>query len=327
MRTRGRNTLESLRRTRLMSELHCQNNIVRRIVLRCFSITMRAMRNTAKWMASITALAFWFGCNTEPLFTIKVSLPRGANGIAFDANNVLYIASLRGNEIVVADASTGTILKRFGIEQGVETPDDLAFGPDGSLYWTSFEIGKVCRLSPQGQRSDQMLAPGVNPIAFSDDGRLFVAVAYLGDALFQVDPLLRDPPRLIAKDLGWLNGMNWGRDGYLYAPVWSKGQVVRIDVNSGETVVVANGFGRPSAVKFDSRGCLHLVDYQTGKVWQINIKTGRKQELIQLSPHLDNLAFDSRDRLFVSHAEEGNVYEILPKRHTKAVGQDFPCNK
>jgi len=41
---------------------------------------------------------------------------------------------------------------------------------------------------------------------------------------------------------------------------------------------------------------------------------------------LDNLAFDSRDRLFVSHAEEGNVYEILPKRRTKGVGQDLPCN-
>jgi sugar lactone lactonase YvrE len=311
-----------------MSELRCRNSIVHRIVVRYLSMTLRAIsKTTAIWMTLISGLSFWFGCNTEPLFTIRVSLSRGANGIAFDANNVLYIASLRGNEIVIADASTGMILKRLGIEQGVETPDDLAFGPDGSLYWTSFDTGKVCRLSPQGLRSEQMLAPGVNPIAFSDDGRLFVAVSYRGDVLFQLDPLLRHTPRVIVRDLGWLNGMVWGSDGYLYAPVWSKGQVVRIDVNSGEAVVVADGFSKPAAVKFDSRGCLHLVDYETGKVWRINIQTGGKQELIQLSPYLDNLAFDSRDRLFVSHAEEGNVYEIQPKRRTKGVGQDFSCNK
>jgi sugar lactone lactonase YvrE len=229
---------------------------------------------------------------------------------------LLYIASLRGNEIVVANASTGAILKRLGLKQGVKTPDDLAFGPDGSLYWTSYDTGKVCRLSPQGQRSEQMLTPGVNPIAFSGDGKLFVAVAYQGDVLYQLDPFFRHKPRVIVRDVGWLNGMDWGRDGFLYAPVWSKGKVVRINVNSGEIGVVTDGFGKPAAVKFDSRARLHLVDYLTGRVWQINMQTGEKQVLIQLSPHLDNLAFDSQDRLFVSHGEEGNIYEILSEKST-----------
>lgn len=255
-----------------------------------------------------------------------LQLPKGANGIRFDANDLLYIASLRGNEIVVANASTGAILKRLGLNQGVETPDDLAFGPDGSLYWTSFDTGKVCRLSPQGLRSEQMLTPGVNPIAFSGDGRLFVAVAYRGDVLYQLDPFFRHRPRVIVRDVGWLNGMDWGRDGFLYAPVWSKGQVVRIDVNSGETVVVADGFGKPAAVKFDSRGYLHCVDYQTGKVWRIDIQTGKKKLLVKLPPHLDNLAFDSKNRLFVSHGEEGNIYEILLDKRTRTVGKNSTRN-
>ena len=158
-----------------------------------------------------------------------------------------------------------------------------------------------------------MLAPGVNPIAFSNDGRLFAAVTYRGDVLFQLDPFFRHKPRVIVRDAGWLNGMDWGSDGFLYAPIWSKGQVVRIDVNSGKTAVVAEGFGEPAAVKFDSKARLHLVDYQTGKVWQISIQTGEKRVLVQLPPHLDNLAFDSKDHLFVSHAEEGYIYEILPE--------------
>ena len=32
--------------------------------------------------------------------------------------------------------------------------------------------------------------------------------------------------------------MDWGRDGFLNVPVWSKGQVVRIDPSSGEVEVV-----------------------------------------------------------------------------------------
>lgn len=277
----------------------------------------RLIRKSLRWLAIIAALGLCFGCRTESLSHKKVLfLPKGANGITFDANDLLYIASLRGNEIVVANASTGIILKRLGLEQGVETPDDLIFGPDGSLYWTSLETGKVCRLSPQGLRTEQMLSPGVNPIAFSDDGRLFVGIAYKDDALYELDPFFRHEPRLILSNLGWLNGMDWGKDGYLYAPVWSKGQVVRIDVDSGKMVLVADGFGKPAAVKFDSRGCLHLVDYQTGRLWQIDIQTGKKQVLVQLSLLLDNLAFDSQDRLFVSHGKEGNIYEILSKRST-----------
>jgi len=269
------------------------------------------------YLTAIAGIGLCFGCNSEPSVSKKVLLlPKGANGMRFDANDLLYIASLKGNEIVVANASTGTTLKRLGLGQGVETPDDLAFGPDGSLYWTSFDTGKVCRLSPQGLTSEQMLTPGVNPIAFSSDGRLFVAVAYQGDVLYQLDPFFRDSPRVILRDAGWLNGMDWGSDGFLYAPVWSKGQVVRIDVNSGKTKVVADGFVKPAAVKFDSKARLHLVDYQTGKIWQINIQTGEKRLLIQLSPYLDNLAFDSKDRLFVSHAEEGNIYEIISEKST-----------
>src|SRR5208283_1805509 len=120
---------------------------------------IRKSRNSWIRFAKIVGSALCFGRNSGHLFTVKVSLPKGANGIRFDANGLLHIASLRGNEIVVADTSTGAIVNRIGLGQGVETPDDLAFGPDGSLYWTSFDTGKVCRLSPQGLRSEQMLMP------------------------------------------------------------------------------------------------------------------------------------------------------------------------
>ncbi|MEB3735490.1 hypothetical protein ULF88_18625 [Halopseudomonas pachastrellae] len=41
------------------------------------------------------------------------------------------------------------------------------------------------------------------------------------------------PPRLIGKELGGFNGFEVGADGWLYGPLWFKGQVVRI--NPAET--------------------------------------------------------------------------------------------
>ena len=101
------------------------------------------------------------------------------------------------------------ILKRIGVDQGVEGPDDLIFGSDGSLYWTSIITGEVGRISPDGVKTSQMVKPGVNPITFSDDGRLFVALCFYGDALYELDPELINPPRLIAENLGFLNGFDF----------------------------------------------------------------------------------------------------------------------
>ncbi|HEY9206447.1 MAG TPA: hypothetical protein VIO58_11060, partial [Candidatus Methanoperedens sp.] len=198
----------------------------------------------------------------------------GANGIMFD--DMLYIASVFGREILVMDPETGQIISRFGADRGVDSPDDLAFGPDGSLYWTNIMTGEVGRLTPQGGNITQKVAMGVNPITFSDDSRLFVALDFFGDGLYELDPGLVKSPRLIIKDLGWLNGMDWGTDGYLYGPIWSKGKVVRIDVKNGTNTSVAEGFGLPAAVKFDAKGYLYVADHMKGEISRVDVKTGGK---------------------------------------------------
>jgi sugar lactone lactonase YvrE len=230
------------------------------------------------------------------------------------------MASTLGNEILVVDPETGDILSTIGANQKVLSPDDVAFGHDGSLYWTSFEAGEVVRLTPDGTREAQPVAPGVDAIAISHDGRrLFVALDFVGDALYELDPTFADPPRLIAENLGFLSAMNWGPDGFLYGPVLTKGQVVRINVDTREIVTVADGFTAPTAVKCDSEGRLYVADHATGEVSWVDLETGYKSVMARLMPGLDNLALDSVGRLFVSSAQDGSVHEILSEGAPRSV--------
>jgi sugar lactone lactonase YvrE len=254
-----------------------------------------------------------------PKVLVTGSPIHGANGVMFDASDRLHISSAAGREIIVMDPETGEILDRLGPDVGVESPDDLAFGPDGSLYWTALLAGEVGRLSPDGVTTSQPVALGVNPITFSDDGRLFVALDFLGDALYELDPDLVDPPRLIAENLGFLNGMDWGPDGFLYGPLWLKGEVVRIDVDTGTITTVADGFGVPTAVKFDSQGRLYVGDHLRGEILRLDTETGSKEVIATGLPGLDNIAFDSHDRLFVANAQDGSILEVLPNGTMRTV--------
>jgi sugar lactone lactonase YvrE len=249
----------------------------------------------------------------------------GANGMMFDRHDRLHIASVTGREIVAMDPQSGAVLDRLGPDRGVEGPDDLTFGPDGALYWTSFFTGAVARRAPDGTVSTiAQLPAGAGAITFSDDGRLFVAVSTLGtEALYELDPNGANPPRLIAQGLGGLNAMDWGADGLLYGPLSFAGQVVRINVDSGAITRLARGFGLPTAAKFDSHGRLYVVDQRSvkghGEVVRVELGSGRKTVMARLTAGLDNLAFDTQDRLFVSSFQDGFVAEVEPDGEVRMV--------
>jgi sugar lactone lactonase YvrE len=236
----------------------------------------------------------------------------GANGIVFDEGDQLYVGSVGGREIVKLDPNSGRILARFGPDQGFEGADDVALGPDGAIYYTALFTGEVGRIAPDGTHGTVAnLSPGVNPITFSDDGRLFVGIAFFGDALYEVDPAGLDSPRLVNSGLG-LNGFDWW-DGYLYAPQMYAGTAVRIDVATGAHAVVADGFVFPTAVDFDPAGRMFVLDSGAGEVLRVDPDTGKRRVVATLGGDPDNMAFDSRGRLFVSDNSSGAIVQVLPK--------------
>ncbi len=243
--------------------------------------------------------------------------------MAFDPADRLYVANGGGQSITVLDPDSGQILDVLGPEQGVAFPDDLVFAPDGTLYWTEPLFGQVRGWSTQAGR--HVVAegiPSINPIAVSDDGRLFVGQCFHQDlgGVFEIDPRSDEPPRQVLGEVPACasNGMDWW-DGAVFTPRWFEGSVTRIDAEDGTVSEVTGGWSAPAAVAFDSTGRLHAISQATGEVVRIDPRSGERTVLATLSPGLDNLAFDSSDRLFVSSTTDAFVVEVLPDGSTRTV--------
>jgi DNA-binding beta-propeller fold protein YncE len=235
------------------------------------------------------------------------------NGVSVSpVDGNVYVASVGGSEITVHDPETGEIIERLGPDRGVNGPDDVYVTDDGTIYWTDLLVGNVGMITPEGETKTQPVGPGVNPITMSDDGRLFVARIFLGDGLYELDPMLEADPVPIGDNIAGLNAFDFGPDGLLYAPSFFTGEVVRIDVDAAapELEVVADGFGTVSSVKFDSSGTAHVVDLAAGQVFELDLVGGDHEMLLDIEGTIDNMAFDTDDRLFVIAGNDNQIIRI-----------------
>lgn len=234
------------------------------------------------------------------------------HGLAFDKAGNLYAGSVIQQSVMKINPATGSFERLVGWPEG--QADDMEVGPDNNLVYTGIMTGKVYSLDLNDPHAKpQIIAnepPGPNPIAFRADGRLYNALTFYGDALYEIDPKGVKEPRLIIKDMGGLNGFDFGPDDKIYGPLWFKKQLVRIDADSGKIEVVADGFGTPAAANFDSKGNLYVLDTHRGEVVNVDYKTGAKKVVAQLQPGLDNLAFSPDDRMFVSNMDNAGIYEV-----------------
>lgn len=262
------------------------------------------------------------GATVEVL--VQGSPMRGsANGIFFDNQDRLLVASALGNAIFVVDPESGDILETWGPEQGVTFPDDVTVGPDDSVYFTDTVIGNVIRISAGGTVTTLAQGlPNVNPITLSDDGRLYVAQCF-GEMTGVYEIIEGADPWLIVGDQPHCatNAMDIGPDGMLYGPRWFEGRIVKIDPASGEITTVLEGLEIPSAAKFSPDGVLHVLDAARGEVLTLDIVTGESIVLTTMMPGMDNLAFDSAGRLYVSSYVAGSIVEVLADGTIRTVVQ------
>ncbi|WP_245678407.1 SMP-30/gluconolactonase/LRE family protein [Chondromyces crocatus] len=237
---------------------------------------------------------------------------QGVHGLAVDDHGRLLASNLLGQSVHSIDLSSGVVSTLVGPPLG--GADDVAIGPDGSVYWTGYFSGRLMRHTRDGET--RILAedlPGLNSLAFRGDGRLYVTQVGRGDALWEVDPDGNEPPRQLLSDYGFLNGFEFGLDDRAYGPLMMAGQVVRLDVDAGEFEVVAEGFTMPTAVNFDtSHEHLYVVDAATGELVRVRVATGEKEVVANLPTGLDNLAIGPDDQVYVSNMVDNDIRVFNP---------------
>ncbi len=248
-----------------------------------------------------------------------------ANGMFFDQDDVLFVGNVAGQTITKLDPETGEVLGKLGRAEGITFgADDLTFDAFGTLFWTEPIVGVVMGRTQAGETFT--VAEGfsnANPITVSDDGRLFFAQCFASgsNGIYEADPMgIVTPTPIREEDPDCSsNGMDW-HDGKLYSPRWFEGRVVSVNVDTGELSDVTRNWGVPAAVKFNSSGELHAVNQGNGEVVRIDIETGEREVLATFPENwLDNLAFDSKDRLYVSSAADGTVAEVLDNGEVREV--------
>ena len=292
---------------------------------------------------------------TKEVFVQGSPLAGGTNGMYFDANDSLHVCGFIGGHISKIDPITGHVLDEMGYDDGVYWPDDITIGPDGTIYWTDPMAGTVGRKLPTGE-SELLYDIGTyrdaNAITLNDDGtKLFFSQCFYqgpeGNGIYELDlntmktkPIMEGIPACAA------NGMDY-RDGALYAPRLFEGRVIRIDLQEDDDVAtkinstlipttpkstakvtpisdITTDVDWPVAVKFDSKGNLFVLDANKGEVLKIDLvakdKTSNAQVVAKLPfTGVDNLAFDSNDRLYVSSWSTGSITDIQKNGGTRVV--------
>lgn len=235
----------------------------------------------------------------------------GVHGITVTPAGEILVGSVVGQAIYRVDPRTGAVTEAIGPPEGMA--DDLEVGPDGTLAWTAFLVGKVYARDAGG--AVRVLAedlPQANSIAWSDDGRLFVSQVFGADAVWELDPSGASAPRRIVEGVGGFNGFDVGPGGWLYGPLWFRAQIARIDPESGTVETVAEGFGIPAAANFDSEGNLWVVDTQRGEIVRVDVESGVTEVVATTRPSLDNLALSADDQLYVTNMADNGVYRVDP---------------
>jgi sugar lactone lactonase YvrE len=283
------------------------------------------MMDSKQWRASTLVLAC---CVTSSLglahaatpvaasgYVLESLVPRssihGTQGIAIGPDGALYVASLTGATIHRVDPRSGATGTAVAAPTGAA--DDLAFAASGEMVWTGGpDGGSLMSRSTSGHVGAMLTgAPGLNAVRFSPEGRLYVTRIFGGDGLYEVERSGEPRLRPVVEKIGGLNAFDFDASGRIVGPLFFKGQVVAIDPQSGRIETLAEGFQLPSSVRMTTSGAMLVLEYWTGKLWQVGENGSPRRLLAQLEPPTDNFVISADGRkAFVTTTGKGGITEI-----------------
>jgi sugar lactone lactonase YvrE len=187
---------------------------------------------------------------------------------------------------------------------GIVNATSLAFGPDDRLYVSSRFDGSVHRVFEDGRHevfaSDLGLACG---IAFAPDGSMFV-----GDrsgTIFHVTGQARATTLATLPASVAAFHLAMGPDDQLYVTgptLGSYDHLYRIDL-TGRVETLAETFGRPQGLAFDSHGILHVAEALAGVSGIYRLPANGPREQVISGTRLVGIAFGRDGTVVVAGSE------------------------
>lgn len=206
----------------------------------------------------------------------------------------------------------------------VDTPAGIAFR-NGELVVAASGAGELLAFAGFGVPRTLIsgLVPGAftrgpNGVVVDAAGNTYVAVAEDGKVVFATPG---GTTGAYARGLGAPAGLAFDPAGNLYVADQAAHRVLRVSA-SRQVSTVADGFAEaPYGLAFSPDGVLHVSTLRDGRVWRV-VDAGI-EEVAEVGPSAEGLAFDQAGDLYVGVGAEGEVRRVSPTGDLSTVITDM----
>jgi sugar lactone lactonase YvrE len=248
-------------------------------------------------------------------------------GLAFDENDVLYVAEEKGKQVTRIEPGGA----KTTVATGLAEPEGIALDPAGNLYVVEdIENGRLLRIEPGGQQT--VLATGLaapEGVVWSPDEQLYITesnVQFIENIPWDVvSGVTRISPegsvtKVLTDTLLWsYSAITRGGDGLLYVAneasnVGTTDSIFQIDPLTGIRTLFASDLTAPEGLHFSPGGYfpLYATEEDVGDgIGRLNLvqSTGAHQVLCTGFRRPEGVAVDSKGNLYVT--DQDLIVQIL----------------
>ncbi len=207
--------------------------------------------------------------------TVVRDLDAGTGGLAIDDDGYFYQADFgypgHPGRSVYRVSPDGGQVEEFASSEEMDALTMTVFGPDGTLYQSSYRTDKVFAIDDDG--NPEVVADGIlgpTGIVVLEDGTLLVE-AYDGSVMHEVSPDGTVSEWTRSSEFRGVNGLTMGPDGTLYAANHREGGLLVID-EAGE-VTRLHTFPAPTSHVVYHDGALFVTSRGSFVVFRYDLET------------------------------------------------------
>ncbi len=205
------------------------------------------------------------------------------------------------------------------IGPGAGSPDDVAVGPDDTIYYSDMTANRVMQLLPDG--TSVAASPAIQEpegIAVLPDGTLVVAEQQ-SNRLYHVDPVTQSMSLFYAVGNKTANagidGISWdGITDTLLIPDAPTGRILQLSSDGQKLKVLLTGFRRPTSAVRAVDGSLYVCDEYGNRIYHV-AADGTRSVIADITLP-DDVILDANGNVLVNSLQ-GTIWQIDP--HTRRI--------